>query len=235
MKKIIVVLAVLFTALCAHKLAAQTQINQSGISSFPYVITKPGSYILTSNLTVPTVNTTAIFVEASNVQVNLNGYTITGPNVCSASSCCISVESFGVGIVGTATNTIVENGFISGFEVGASINAGLVHDLTITGCDQGINGWGATIKQNAVTNSGGWGIADFYGVVNDNTVMNNYSGIFAYDTSVANNSVTGSIEYGLYMGGGVASTNVLMNNNPDDYLYSNAVSTKTNACTTGAC
>jgi hypothetical protein len=196
MKKFLLFLAVIFTALCAHTLAAQNQINQAGISSFPYVISKPGSYILTSNLSVSTVNTTAILVNAANVQVNLNGFTISGPNTCSASSCSITAESYGVGVTGSATNTIVQNGFISGFEVGAYINSGLVHDLAITGCDQGISGWGATVRQNAVTNSGGWGIAVFYGTISDNAVMGNNSGIYAYDSSVTNNSVTGSIDMG---------------------------------------
>ena len=42
------------------------EINQAGIEAdggFPYVISEPGSYILTGNLMVPDENTTAIEIE----------------------------------------------------------------------------------------------------------------------------------------------------------------------------
>lgn len=45
------------------------------ITSLPITITTPGSYYLTSNLST---TTTAITVEANNVTIDLNGFTLTG-------------------------------------------------------------------------------------------------------------------------------------------------------------
>src|SRR5437870_13458443 len=51
-------------------------------SSFPLVISQPGSYRLKGNITVPDENTTAISVQADYVTIDLNGYSIQGPATC---------------------------------------------------------------------------------------------------------------------------------------------------------
>src|SRR6266540_3776373 len=50
---------------------------------FPVTLSVPGSYRLTGNLTVPDANTTAIQIAADNVTLDLNGFSILGPVVCS--------------------------------------------------------------------------------------------------------------------------------------------------------
>ena len=62
-----------------------TEINQASVEAaggFPYVISEPGSYTLSGNLTVPDENTNAIEVEAPDVTVDLNGFAIIGPVKC---------------------------------------------------------------------------------------------------------------------------------------------------------
>ena len=49
---------------------------------FPVTISVPGSYRLSSNLTVPDADTKAISVEADDVTIDLNGFSIIGPIVC---------------------------------------------------------------------------------------------------------------------------------------------------------
>jgi len=49
-------------------------------ASFPVTITESGSYRLTSNLTTDSVNTTLIEVNANNVSIDLNGFSLLGPN-----------------------------------------------------------------------------------------------------------------------------------------------------------
>ena len=51
--------------------------------TFPLVISASGSYRLKSNIVVPDANTTAISITADDVTLDLNGYTIKGPTVCS--------------------------------------------------------------------------------------------------------------------------------------------------------
>jgi len=75
-------------------------ISQPGSAQgFPIVISQPGSYRLDSNLVVPDANTTAIQITASNVNLDLNGFGIFGPTVCSgspATSCTPSGSGTGV-------------------------------------------------------------------------------------------------------------------------------------------
>src|SRR5436190_10630805 len=49
---------------------------------FPVTISLAGSYRLSGNLTVPDANTTAINITADNVTIDLNGFSIIGPVVC---------------------------------------------------------------------------------------------------------------------------------------------------------
>src|SRR6266436_5972961 len=63
-----------------HALAGN--ITPGDAPGFPVTISQPGSYRLTGNLVVPDVNTTAIQITADFVTVDLNGFSIIGPNVC---------------------------------------------------------------------------------------------------------------------------------------------------------
>ncbi len=62
-------------------------INQSSVvaaGGFPYVISAPGAYKLSGNLTVPNASTTAITITSNNVTIDMNGYSILGPTACTA-------------------------------------------------------------------------------------------------------------------------------------------------------
>src|SRR5882672_6643872 len=49
---------------------------------FPVTISQSGSYRLSGNITVPDANTTAIQITAAYVTLDLNGFSIIGPTVC---------------------------------------------------------------------------------------------------------------------------------------------------------
>ena len=75
------------------------------IGSLPYTIKKAGTYTLERSLTF-SGNTKAITVTASNVVLDLNGYTLTGTNG-------------GYGVYGSDANSVtVQNGTINGFFLG---------------------------------------------------------------------------------------------------------------------
>jgi hypothetical protein len=59
--------------------AGKVEINQRHMAAAPYIIDQPGQYILTSALHVSDTNSIAIVVETSDVDLDLNGFTITGP------------------------------------------------------------------------------------------------------------------------------------------------------------
>jgi len=98
------------------------EINQAAIAArggFPYVIDALGSYRLTSDLVIPDANTTAIRVMAPNVTLDLNGFAISGPTVCSGTpvtSC--APRGIGMGIDGESLADVpgirVRNGTVRG-------------------------------------------------------------------------------------------------------------------------
>jgi hypothetical protein len=84
--------------------------------TFPYMITAPGSYRLKANFTVPDANTTAIKITSDNVTLDLNGYTVSGPTVCSGlpvTSCAPTGTGNGIDALGF-NNVKVTNGVVQG-------------------------------------------------------------------------------------------------------------------------
>jgi hypothetical protein len=81
--------------------AAKHAIDQASVKAdggFPYKITKPGSYKLTSNLVVP-AGVDGIDILSQDVTLDLNGFSITGPVVCTGDdpATCPSATT-GIGI-----------------------------------------------------------------------------------------------------------------------------------------
>lgn len=87
---------------------------------FPVTISQPGSYRLTGNLVVPDVNTTAVIITADHVTLDLNGFSILGPAVCTSNPTVCPPSGAGSGVVaGSAqvagpTAVRVVNGSIRG-------------------------------------------------------------------------------------------------------------------------
>lgn len=76
------------------------------ISSVPFTISIPGSYYVTTNLTVPGA-ASAITINANNVTLDLNGFTLTGVN-----------QLFDGILAESETNILIRNGAINNFAVG---------------------------------------------------------------------------------------------------------------------
>jgi hypothetical protein len=96
------------------------------ISTAPFTITQPGSYYLTTNVTVSGgANTNAIFIAASQVTLDLNGFTI--------SSSSPTAKGAGIMIGSAHTNIAIFNGSIAG---GVTESGGV---FSGSGFDSGIN------------------------------------------------------------------------------------------------
>jgi hypothetical protein len=91
------------------------------ITSTPFTITAPGKYVLHNNLTLA-AGVSAIRITCSDVIVDLNGYTITGPGG--------DIKSFGIegynatGVIGALSNIIVRNGTLTNFLLGITYSPG---------------------------------------------------------------------------------------------------------------
>ena len=95
------------------------EINQACVSSgcfdgdsagFPVVANAPGVYVLTSDLTTNDATQTLINITTDNVTLDLKGFTIKGPNVCTGEGVSCENESLaGNGVTSYNRNILVIN------------------------------------------------------------------------------------------------------------------------------
>jgi len=195
-------------------------------AGFPVTIGEPGSYILTGPLTVPDENTTAIEITAEPVTLDLNGFEISGPTVCTytGSGITCTPTGSGYGIYATGLRTTVRNGFVQGMgyngvEVSASSRV-----MNVTATHNGASGIVTNDSSSVVgsesTYNGGIGI---YGstrclIQGNVSTINGSTGIQMGGSSVViENSVSLNASWGIY-GGGILDplgygSNVLVFNN----------------------
>jgi hypothetical protein len=86
---------------------------------FPATLTQPGSYRLTGNLdrTGVALSTTAIVINASDITLDLGGFTLLGPAVCSGTpvtGCTNTGTGDGILAVSDYENVTVRNGTVRG-------------------------------------------------------------------------------------------------------------------------
>ena len=116
------------TKLIDHAKALAGGVTPGDAPGYPVTISQPGSYRLSSNLTVPNANTTAIEISADDVTVDLNGFAILGPTICTSfpvSSCAPTGTGFGIttGVAPDRRNIAVHNGTVRGMG-----NSGIILD-----------------------------------------------------------------------------------------------------------
>lgn len=131
-------------------IAASSNDGTRATNGFPYMITQPGSYQLSGNITVP-ANVNGIVIASSNVTLDLNGFTIT----------CLGPETtivFGISLPpqGVFNAITVRNGgivgpnsvFFAGMALGNGASSGMtVQDMTVT---TGGNGGQIGVDPNSI-------------------------------------------------------------------------------------
>jgi hypothetical protein len=229
-------------ALVAHAAAAsdgRLEIDQACVAAgcfpgdapgFPVQTTAGQSYVLTSKLTVPDANTTAIQLTA-NTSLDLGGFSIEGVTSCSASPTVCTGTGTGVGISASGGNVSVRNGRVA--KMGANGITGssmIVENLVVeqNGGD-GINGGagptGWLIHHCRIQLNGHDGIDLNVGGGGDGSLIehnvirrNGGYGVIGVEMRVADNAVVGNDSYGLAFntGGGIEGGyvgNYLIENN----------------------
>jgi hypothetical protein len=137
------------------------QLSESDTAGFPITISKPGSYRLTSNLVVENAFTDAIAVQANDVTIDLNGFSIVGPTSCSEPPVLCTPTGIGVGVLSDleAENVAVIDGVVRGM----GFSAVLLHDRArverVRATSNGANGiqvdeGSAVVESSAYTNGG---------------------------------------------------------------------------------
>ena len=198
------------------------------VSSLPFTISQSGSYYLTSNLQFTAVGLNAITITASNVTLDLNGFTLS--STVTADGEAIRVEPHlhvivvrNGAITGTSMVTItgahpnrtwaaVPGGFATGINAldnDFSISECRFEDLTIRGCrtDGLATGPCAVVQRVTSTHNGGNGIfaGDSSSVTNCIATRNMGAGIYVSDGAVSACTVEHNRYGGFSMSGGSIS------------------------------
>ena len=208
-----------------QKAALSGKVTPGDTPGFPATISQPGSYRLSSNLEVPDAATTGIEITAGNVTLDLNGFTISGPNVCTpnptrctfAGGAGIGIKAFGAVGELSPSNIRVMNGMVRG--MGG-------HGIRIMG--------DGTLVQNVVSSSnGGPGIVVGEGNVIDSVAKLNASGAAIVGVIVRGCTAANNV-FGIFVRpGGVAEGNVAIANAAVGLSVNNATATGNTAVNNG--
>jgi hypothetical protein len=143
---------------------ARGSITPGDAPGFPVTISQPGSYRLAGNLRVSDMITTAIEITADNVTLDLNGFSIIGPNVCTPNpTMCNQGGGVGVHAGSFSTGTIAPSG--------VRVMNGTVRGMGFHGIR--LSGEGTVVEKVHATNNGGPGIVVGIGSVIDSTAILN--------------------------------------------------------------
>ena len=157
-----IILLLLSMPFAVYAVDGQIKIAQTSDTTFPIIISKPGSYVLTSNITVNTPNVHAIKIQADRVTLDLNGHVIDGPN-----------QGTGYGIYATnCYNVTIKNGTIIEFNYGVFIHNG------------NADGGGHLIQGIKAQRNSAYGISVEWATLTDCIAENNGFGIEAYSSNV---------------------------------------------------
>jgi hypothetical protein len=242
----------LLAAPSAHAVDGVIEINQAralqgGVTfgdgaGFPITLSVSGSYRLTGELIVPSTGTTAISVTADRVSIDLNGFSISGPNSCTGgcpvTSC--TATSGGSAISGNVRDLSIRNGTIrgmggagilSGFGSGRVQGVTLEHNgaggiaagtSTMTVTDSrassnhgiGISSGGGILRNNMAECNKGAGLSLFAGQVSEcHAVQNSGDGIaVASEGSIFDNNANNNAVFGIRANNSTVSNNSLDSN-----------------------
>jgi hypothetical protein len=190
-----------------QKRALQGGVSPDDAPGFPVTISQPGSYRLSGNLTVPDASTTGIEITASHVTVDMNGFAIIGPNVCTGSPATCTFSGGGVGI------------HAGSFQVGVVAPDGVrVMNGSVRGMGfHGVRLMGSgTMVRVTTQNNGGPGIVVGAGSVIDSSALQNGGTTGIISLNVRGSIATENRGVGIFVRqGGVASGNYSAQNGGD--------------------
>jgi len=174
---ILIIVAALVGSIPAFAVDGATLINQASVmaaSGFPYKITQPGSYKLSGNLVVP-AETNGIEVSAAGVNLDLNGFGVTGPIVCDGvgANCSPIPVALTKGIVVMSGSLVVRNGYVHGFTRGVAFAQIVEEIVAFSNSSIGIVTSDALVRRNVVSRNGGLGISCHDCTVTENVANSN--------------------------------------------------------------
>jgi len=183
---------------------------------FPVTI-YAGRYVLTSDLVAPSPDTVAIQVNGALVWLDLNGFTLSGPTICTSPGPACAPTGVGSGILTVSSGyTTIVNGTVRGFgRDGIAVNGNCrVQDVVVIGNGRnGLStGLGCVVRRvRAIRNGANGIVSGANGVLAHNLADGNAAAgmrgeqgsVFVDNTSDGN----GAEGIGGYVGGNVVNAN----------------------------
>ncbi len=208
--------------------AAAGGVTPGDAPGFPVSLSRPGRYVFTGDLDLPSAGVTAIEILAEAITVDLNDFTIRGVVTCSGAPTVCTPSGAGVGILGTTAYTVVRGGRVVGMgndciRLGASAR---VEGVAVAQCgDEGIElglfavvrdaqsiaaagdgiavGGSSRVRDSQAYSSGGFGIrTSSHAIVEGNQLAgNDDGGVWVTDGVVQGNSIVGNTGSGVLLDG----------------------------------
>ncbi len=208
-----------------QKAAMKGNVTPLDTPGFPVTITHPGSYRLSGNLTVTDPSTTAIQITADDVTLDLNGFTISGPNTCTATPTHCVYSGGGIGVM-----AIGETGQVSPANV--RVMNGVVRGMGGHGIR--MLGDGTVVERVVSLQNGGPGI-----VVGEGSVIDSVAKLSASGAAIVGLIVRGCTSanniFGIFVRpGGVGSGNTAIANAVTGIVATNATITGNTAFNNGS-
>ena len=247
-KLIAVLFAMALVPACVYAVDGQILINQATVMAaggFPYRITASGSYKLSGNLTQPTDGVDAIQINANNVVLDLNGFTITGPGASSsltAGTCGSNIlgPSQCNGIFSVFGDVTVKNGSITGFASAVVLdNRARVTEIVANRNFHSIYILDGTIERSTADSNLGTGISISRGKVSESHASFNTGPGFDVVQAIITGNVAMFNGTGIHAEHSLVGNNIFYQNgtggNTDLQLANGAISQGNNLCTNGGC
>jgi hypothetical protein len=209
-----------------QKAAMAGKVTPSDTPGFPVVISLPGSYRLAGNLEVPDASTTAIQITADNVTLDLNGFTISGPNTCTPNPLhCTYVGAAGIGVMAVGPANVVS-------PANVKVMNGVVRGMGSHGIR--MLGDGTLVRNVVSMSNGGPGIVVGAGSVIDSVANLNASGA-AIIGLIVRGCIASNNVFGIFVRpGGVASGNVAAGNSVTGISVNYGTATDNSAYSNGS-
>jgi len=173
--------------------------GQIDIAVLPYTISKPGSYIVTRDLTLTTLDTSGITITTGSVTLDLNGHALRGPGKTAGVGGC------GIILSGPMSDLIIRNGIVcewraDGVNVANADNSQVENICSHSNGLSGIEaGYGSKVTGNTCLSNGNNGIwSGVSNIIGNTCRLNGNTGIAVSAAStIINNTCTYNGGFGI--------------------------------------
>jgi hypothetical protein len=200
--------------------AAAGGVTPGDAPGFPVTLSQPGSYVLTSNLVQSNVATALLQVTADDVTIDLGGFVLSGPVVCTGRpvTSCLPPGAGAAIAATTASRVHVHDGAVRGtargIELGPGCTVERVRARSVGATGISCSGSGGQVRDSVATGNGAVGFSLGSGSLENAVADGNAShGVQSDDATLLNVSATSNGGRGVFSAAGVLLTAAQLSSN----------------------